>query len=171
MFKMYCCNTSFLQKIQNNPIAQFGVTKEGEVKPEAGAGGAGAGADTGGPVTKLTEQDAVDMRAIIQAAGEDPETIKLVAALKDENGDEINELRKLPAEEILNGMKEALDEMKMVDLVFEDPVKALEAMEAEAMIPEEHLEAYRKNPQLLEDDTRKALYFRFVSLAVVGEFL
>ena len=168
MFKMYYCNTTFLQKIQNNPIAQFGVTKEGEMKPEASAG---AAADTGGPVTKLTEQDALDMRAIIQAAGEDPETIKLVAALKDENGDEINELRKLPAEEILNGMKEALDEMKMVDLVFEDPVKALEAMEAEAMIPEEHLAAYRKNPQLLEDDTRKALYFRFVSLAVVGEFL
>ena len=66
-------------------------------------------------------------------------------------------------------MKEALDEMKLLDRVFKDPL--VKALEAEAMIPEEHLEAYRKNPQLLEDDTRKALYFRFVSLAVVGEFL
>jgi hypothetical protein len=44
--------------------------------------------------------------------------------------------------------------------VFKDPlVKAMEAMEAKAMIPEEHLAVYRKNPQLLEDDKSKTPYF------------
>lgn len=91
--------------------------------------------------------------------------------MKDENAEDIAELRKLPMEEILEGLKMTLDEMKVMDVLFKDPVKALEAMEAEKMIPEQHLENYRKDPSLLEDDTRKALYFRFISLAVVGEFL
>lgn len=119
----------------------------------------------------MTEQDAIDIAALVEAAGEDPETIKLIAALKDENADEIAELKKMPEIEILNGMKEALDEMKVLDIIFKDPVKALEAMIAENLIPAEHLEKYKKEPKLLEDDTRKALYFRFVSLAVVGGFL
>jgi hypothetical protein len=124
-----------------------------------------------GPLTNLTEQDALDIRALIEAAGEDPDTIKLVAALKDENAQEIEELRKLPQEEILNGLKAALDELKMLDMLFKDPVKALEAFEAEGLIPPQHLEKYRKDPTLLEDDTRKSLYFQFVSLAVVGDYL
>ena len=52
-----------------------------------------------------------------------------------------------------------------------DADASLEAMEAENMIPPEHLEKYKKEPALLEEDTRKALYFRFVSLAVVGGYL
>lgn len=147
--------------------AQFGVTKEGAAE-EATQDQTKANE---GPVTKLTEQDAVDIRALIEAAGEDPETIKLIAALKDENAEDIAELGKLPEEEILNGLKGALDEMKVADFLFKDPVKALEAMEAENMIPPEYLEKYKKEPALLEEYTRKALYFRFVSLAVMGVYL
>ena len=122
-------------------------------------------------MTRLTEQDAVDIGHLIEAAGQDPETIKLIAALKDQNADDISELKKLPAEEILNELKGALDEMKMLDLLFKDPAKAVEVFEAEGLLPPEHLEKYKKKPELLEDDTRKALYFRFISLAVVGEYL
>mmetsp|Transcript_1936 Transcript_1936/g.3531 ORF Transcript_1936/g.3531 Transcript_1936/m.3531 type:complete len:172 (-) Transcript_1936:61-576(-) len=124
-----------------------------------------------GPLTKLTEQDAVDIGALIEAAGEDPDTIKLVAALKDENSQEIDELKQLPQEEILNGLKAALDELKLLDVLFKDHAKALEAFEAEGLIPPQHLEKYRKDPSLLENDTRKSLYFQFVSLAVVGGYL
>lgn len=148
--------------------AQFGVTKDsatGASTPEGGQ------EFDDSPATKLTEQDAIDIRGLIDAAGQDPETIKLVAALKDENSEDIAELRKLPEEDILNGLKEALDEMKVLDFLFKDPVKALEAMEAENLIPSEHLKKYKKEPGLLEEDTRKALYFRFVSLAVVGGYL
>jgi hypothetical protein len=159
-------------------LAQFGVNKNKEkdratstlVNSETLVG-ATTTKDEEGPLTKLTEQDALDIRALIEAAGEDPDTIKLVAALKDENAQDIEELRKLPQEEILNGLKAALDELKMLDFLFKDPVKALEAFEAEGLIPPQHLEKYRKDPVLLEDDTRKTLYFQFISLAVVGEYL
>ncbi|GFH49102.1 hypothetical protein CTEN210_05578 [Chaetoceros tenuissimus] len=122
-------------------------------------------------MTGLTEQDAVDIAGLIEAAGQDPETIKLIAALKEENAADIEELKKLPEVDILHGMKGALDEMKMLDVLFKDPVKAVDAFEAEGLLPPEHLEKYKKDPALLEDDTRKALYFRFVSLAVVGGYL
>lgn len=147
--------------------AQFGVTKEGNIEPVA----VDAEPQPEEYLTSLTEQDAQDISALIQAAGEDPDTIKLIAAMKDENAEDIAELKKLPMEEILEGLKMTLDEMKVMDVVFQDPVKAFEAMEEEKMIPEEHLETYRKDPKLLEDDTRKALYFRFISLAVVGDFM
>ena len=39
------------------------------------------------------------------------------------------------------------------------------------MIPEEHLATYKKNPELLEEDTRRGLYMQFVSMSVVGGFL
>lgn len=113
----------------------------------------------------------MDIRAIIESAGEDPDTIKLIAALKDENQEHILDLQKLPQEEIMNGLKETLDEMKMLDVLFNDPNKALEAFEKEGLIPMEHLDQYRQNPSLLEDDTRRGLYFQFISLAVVGGYL
>lgn len=153
--------------------AQFGVVKQ-EESVDAATGSISepeAQSEGGGLTTKLTEQDAMDISALVEAAGQDPETIKLIAVLKDENSLDLDELRELPLEEVLNGMKGVLDEMKMMDFLFKDPVKAVEAFEAEGLLPPEHLETYKKNPELLEDDTRKALYFNFISLAVVGEFL
>lgn len=145
---------------------QFGVSKE--VPKDADSEVKSSASDD---LTQLTEQDAIDIRAVIEAAGEDPETIKLIAALKEENAEELVELRKLPMEEIMHGLKMTLDEMKVLDFLFQDPVKALEAMEAENLIPADHLAKYKANPALLEEDTRKALYFRFVSLSVVGGYL
>ena len=61
--------------------------------------------------------------------------------------------------------------MLVLDYLFEDKEKALVEMEKAGMIPEEHLKRYQKNPELLEEDTRRGLYMQFVSLAVVGGFL
>jgi hypothetical protein len=98
-------------------------------------------------------------------------TIKLIAKLKDENSDELGELQQLPEVEVMQGLKETLNELKMCDILFKDQKRALQEMEKEGMIPAKHLKAYQKNPELLEEDTRKGLYFRFVSLAVVGGYL
>lgn len=147
--------------------AQFGVTKETPktaTEPETLK-------QSDEILTQLTEQDALDIRSVIEAAGEDPDTIKLVASLKEENAAELEELKNTPVEEILHGLKMTLDEMKILDYLFQDPVKALEAMEAENLIPAEHLPKYKANPALLEEDTRRALYFRFISLCVVGGYL
>ena len=71
----------------------------------------------------------------------------------------------------MQGLKVTIDELKLCDVLFKDKQRALREMEKEGMIPAEHLKKYKKNPDLLEEDTRKGLYFRFVSLAVVGGYL
>jgi hypothetical protein len=68
-------------------------------------------------------------------------------------------------------MKEAMDNMKLIDYLFQDKERAVREMEKEGMIQKEHLKKYRKDPALLEEDTRRGLYFQFVSLAAVGGFM
>lgn len=147
--------------------AQFGVLKEEVVDPSTGA----TTEEITEKLTKLTEQDAHDIAAVIRAAGEDPQTIQMIARLKDENSEHLDELRETSGEDILNELKMALDELKMVDYLFQDKERAVKEMEKEGMIPPKHLKKYKKDPSLLEEDTRKAIYFRFVSLAVIGEYL
>jgi hypothetical protein len=105
----------------------------------------------------LSDQDAADMEAIIIEAKKDVETMAM--------------LTKMRPEEIVGGMKEALDNMKLIDYLFQDKERAVREMEKEGMIKKEHLKKYRKDPGLLEEDTRKGLYFQFVSLAAVGGFM
>ena len=125
-----------------------------------------------GLVTKLAEQDALDITALIDAAVKDTDTIKYIAKVKNENADEIAGLKEFSKIELLNEMKGALDEMKELDLIFKDPVKALEIMIAENLIPAGVImEKYKKEPKLLETDTKRALYFNFISMAVAAGYL
>jgi len=122
-------------------------------------------------LTTLTEKDATNISALIEAAKEDPETVHLIKSLKEGNVDGLEELRKLPAEEVLDGLKVSLDELMMLDYFFSDKERALEAMIKDGMIADEHMKRYKDDPALLEEDTRKGLYFQFISLAVVGGYL
>lgn len=119
----------------------------------------------------LSDQDAADMEAIIIEAKKDVETMAMLTKMRAENADAILELQKLSPEEIVGGMKEALDNMKLIDYLFQDKERAVREMEKEGMIKKEHLKKYRKDPGLLEEDTRRGLYFQFVSLAAVGGFM
>ena len=119
----------------------------------------------------ISEQDAADMEALIQAAAADPETIQIIQQLKADMGPELLELSQLPQEEILGGMKQTLDDIRSLDYLFQDQEKAVEEMNNAGMIEPKHLEAYKTNPALLEEDTRKSLYFQFVGLSVMGGFL
>ncbi len=119
----------------------------------------------------LSDHDAADMEAILQEAMKDVETMAMITKMKDENPEHIEELRKLPQIEIIGAMKETLDNMKLIEYLFKDKEKAVEEMEKEGMIEKAHIKKYRKNPELLEQDTRRGLYFQFISLAVVGGFI
>ena len=44
-------------------------------------------------------------------------------------------------------------------------------MEKEGLIEKKRLDFYKKNPDVLAQDTRKGVYFSFVSLAVAGGYL
>lgn len=145
--------------------AEFGipmsntVTAEGVINEESES------------LTTLTEEDAHKIAALVEAAKEDPESLLLIEALKKENSDALDELRKLPHEEVLDGLRISLDELMMLDYFFSDKERAVEEMHKEGLIPEEHMEKYKENPALLEEDTRQGLYFQFISLAVVGGYL
>ena len=124
----------------------------------------------GGKQGFLTEQDAADMEAIINEAKKDVETMAMITKMKKENMEHIEELRKLSPQDIIGGLKETLDNLKLIEYLFQDKERALREMENEGMINKAHIKKYRKDPDLLEQDTRRGLYFQFISLAVVGGF-
>lgn len=119
----------------------------------------------------LSEKDAADMSEIIDEAKKDLETMAMITRMKNENIDALSELHKLSTMEVLGGMKEALDNMKLIEYLFQDKERAVREMEKEGMIDKAHIKKYRKDPDLLEQDTRRGLYFQFISLAVVGGFI
>mmetsp|Transcript_10660 Transcript_10660/g.18737 ORF Transcript_10660/g.18737 Transcript_10660/m.18737 type:complete len:192 (+) Transcript_10660:229-804(+) len=172
-----------LSSLLLSPVqAQFGIKKgvpislsqqNGEdMGEEAGAGATGAGgASVGQKEGFLSEQDAIDMSAIIEEAQKDIETMTLITKMKEENAANLAELQKLSPMEILGGMKETLDNLKLIEYLFKDKEKAVREMEKEGMIDKAHIKKYRKDPDLLEADTRRGLYFQFISLAVVGGFI
>mmetsp|Transcript_10048 Transcript_10048/g.18048 ORF Transcript_10048/g.18048 Transcript_10048/m.18048 type:complete len:182 (-) Transcript_10048:165-710(-) len=119
----------------------------------------------------LSEKDAADMEAIINEAKKDLETMAMITKMKADNMEGLADLKKLSTMEVLGGMKETLDNLKLIEYLFKDPEKAVREMEKEGMIDKAHIKKYRKDPDLLEKDTRRGLYFQFVSLAVVGGFI
>ena len=79
----------------------------------------------------LSEKDAADMSAIIEEAMKDVETMAMITKLKEENSEHLDELRKLSPMEVLGGMKETLDNMKLIEYLFKDKEKAVKEMEKE----------------------------------------
>ena len=150
--------------------AQFGIKKGVPISlPENGE--QMAEGDVGQKQGFLSEKDAADMEALILEAKKDLETMALITKMKEENAEGLEELKKLSPMEVLGGMKETLDNLKLIEYLFKDKQKAVKEMEKEGMIDKAHLKKYRKDPDLLEQDTRRGLYFQFISLAVVGGFI
>ena len=151
--------------------AQFGIKKGVPISlPENGEEQMAGGEDSQ-KQGFLSEKDAADMAAIIDEARKDIETMTLITKMKTENMENLAELQKLSPAEVLGGMKEVLDNLKLIEYLFKDKEKAVKEMEKEGMIEKAHIKKYRKDPDLLEQDTRRGLYFQFISLAVVGGFI
>ena len=131
---------------------------------------AGGEHSTGEQEGFISDKDAADMEAILIEAQKDVETMAMITKMKTENPQHIAELMKMPQNEILGGMKETLDNLRLIEYLFKDKEKAVREMEKEGMIDKAHIKKYRKNPELLEQDTRRGLYFQFITLATVGGF-
>jgi len=95
----------------------------------------------------MSEQDVLDLSAMGEAVQKDPETIMLIHKMKCEQSLELVGLRKFSIDQIMLGMKQALDEWKMVDLLFKDKHCAVEEMYKEGMIEKAHLKTYHKHPE------------------------
>jgi len=119
---------------------------------------------------KLPLQAAVDVAAVLESAKADPQTQELVKELR--NQEEVAALvSETPQPEIVTNLHAAVEEMKLLDVLFSDPERALRLMQEEGMIPEESVAMYREDPTLLEQDTRRGLYFSFCSFAVAAGLL
>ena len=162
-----------ITSLQQSIDAQFGlgIKKGAPITRTTPDNGDELGEDINQKEGFLSEQDAADMSAIIEEAKKDVETMAMITKLKAENTEGLDELKKLSPTEILGGMKETLDNLKLIEYLFKDPQRAVKEMEKEGMIEKAHLKKYRKDPSLLEQDTRRGLYFQFISLAVVGGFI
>jgi hypothetical protein len=122
----------------------------------------------------IPSQDAVDLAALLDAVIQDPETKMMAENLRSADGRKASLEAfsdSLTRKEIVDTLKQTMDELKALEYLFLDPARAVREMEKEGMIPDQRKELYKKNPQQLADDTRKGLYFSFVSLAVAGGFL
>mmetsp|Transcript_21068 Transcript_21068/g.39360 ORF Transcript_21068/g.39360 Transcript_21068/m.39360 type:complete len:184 (+) Transcript_21068:185-736(+) len=122
----------------------------------------------------IPSQDAVDLAAVLDALLHDPETKKMVENLQKADGRKASLEAfsdSLTQKEIVESLKQTLDELKALEYLFQDPARAVLEMHKDGMVPENRLKFYKKNPEQLEEDTRKGLYFSFVSLAVAGGFL
>jgi hypothetical protein len=122
----------------------------------------------------IPSQDAVDLAALLDAVIQDPETKMMVENLRSADGRKASLEAfsdSLTQKEIVDTLKQTMDELKALEYLLLDPARAVREMEKEGIIPDQHNELYKKNPQQLADDTRKGLYFSFVSLAVAGGFL
>lgn len=123
----------------------------------------------------IPEQTAIDVAAVIQSASTDPETSLLLLRMKEKGGkDDFEVLRRdMSEDQIVSGLAEVVGEMKSLEFLFQklDPHSAYEEMLKDGLIPAGREKEYKKNPKLLEEDTRKSLYFTFVTLAAAGGYL
>lgn len=121
----------------------------------------------------LSEQDALDIAEVITAIKGDPESMKLLDEMRTgEVKKDFEELKRtLDEKEIIQYMVKTLDELKATEILFANPERAFEEMKKEGMIPDHRIDLYAQNPKLLEDDTRKGLFFSMLSLAAAGGYL
>ena len=120
----------------------------------------------------LSEQNAVDLAAVLQQAAKDPETQDLIVRLQAQEESTLTQLKSTSnMEQTILGMIQVVEELKMLEIVFEDKERALRLMQEEGMVDPQRVPLYQANPDLLEEDTRKGLYFTFVTLGVTAGFL
>ena len=91
--------------------------------------------------------------------------------MKAENPDAFEGTADMAKLELVKGLEQAFEELQLLDVLFQDKERALREMDKEGMIEKEKLAMYKKNPDLLEADTRKGLYFMFVALAEAAGYL
>jgi hypothetical protein len=118
----------------------------------------------------LPEGTMEQIAVVIEAARKDPETSLLLMRLKGQ-ADFIALQRDWSAPQIVLGLADTVQEMKMAQILFQNPARAVVEMERDGMLPAHRVAEYRADPQLLADDTLKSLYFTFVSYAAAGGYL
>jgi hypothetical protein len=126
-------------------------------------------------VAPISIEDATDIAVLLEAVKADAETGALIAQMQNAEGTGGGALaafiKDITPLEIVVGLKQSIDEIKAIEILFADPQRAVFEMDKEGVIEKKRVDFYKKNPDVLKEDTRKGNYFTFVSLAVAGGYL
>ena len=120
-------------------------------------------------VAPISSEDALNVAVILDAAKLDPETSALLARMPEDTLKGLKD--SLTPIEVVQGLKQSLDELKAIEILFLNPERAVLEMEKEGMLERNRVDFYKKNPHALAEDTRKGVYFTFLSLAAAGGYL
>jgi hypothetical protein len=126
------------------------------------------------PPQTMSEQTAVNIATVLKAASKDPETILLIRRMKEGSGRDtfqglVADIRDM--KQVVQALSELYEEIRSMEVLFKDPVKAYQEMKKDGMIPPDKEELYEKDPALFESDSRKSIYFAFVGIAAAAGLL
>mmetsp|Transcript_20933 Transcript_20933/g.34583 ORF Transcript_20933/g.34583 Transcript_20933/m.34583 type:complete len:183 (+) Transcript_20933:118-666(+) len=115
----------------------------------------------------LSDEESAMVDALIEQMKKDPRTVEMVTRMKSEEAETLEMMiGGMSGPEKVKNLQQILSELKAVEILFKDPARALKVMNEDGMVPANRLPEYQRNPALLEEDTRKGLYFSFVTMAV-----
>jgi hypothetical protein len=124
----------------------------------------------------ISNDDALSVAGLLDALTDDEETLELVRNLrKADEGTRDPQLQTFldsaTPKDIVVGLKQLLDELRSLEVLFRNPQRAVDAMIEDGMIDPSRIELYKENPEQLAQDVQSGIYFSFVTLAVAGGFL
>lgn len=125
-------------------------------------------------VPEFKGDDALALAKLVENVKADEESMMILEKMKA--GEIVlgleEDVKKAEHRDLVLGMINVFDELKAIDYLFQDPVRAVEAVHQEGMIgDEEKLNFYRQNPAQLKEDMRGGLYISFVYIAHIGGYL
>ncbi len=132
--------------------------------------------------SKITEtvpeykgDESILLAQMVQNLKDDKESMMIVEQLKS------GALKLGIAEDVKNadqrdlvvGMINIFDELKALEVLFQDSARAVEEVFKDGMLgeDEEQLNQYRQNPEALKDDMLNGLYISFIYVAHVAGYL
>jgi len=125
----------------------------------------------------FTEKEAEEVAALLSALGEGEETTKLVREMTQGSG--VEHFSNLAGNgggtskrQVALSLYASYKVMKVVDEIFTaEPEQAFVELVKEGLVDAKLVDTYADDPKKLEDDTKRALLFKFVALAAVGGYL
>jgi hypothetical protein len=115
----------------------------------------------------LSDEENAVIDDLLEKVKNDDQTMEMIAKMKQDEGHTLNSIiSEMSGPEKVASLQTILSELQAIELLFHNPERAVRMMNEDGMIPPDRLEEYQRNPKLLEDDTRKGLYFSFVTVAV-----
>mmetsp|Transcript_10615 Transcript_10615/g.31030 ORF Transcript_10615/g.31030 Transcript_10615/m.31030 type:complete len:183 (-) Transcript_10615:280-828(-) len=124
---------------------------------------------------EMSTDDALTIAQLLEDIRNDPDSQQLIEDLKSSKVAQEPQMQQMlegmSKKEVVVTLNQVLDELRAVEVLFQDPAKAVDELHKEGLIQAAHLSEYQENPELLERDIRNGLHFSFVTFSMAAELL